>query len=161
MPKDFQTEDLYDVLGVDRDASHDEIKRAYREMAMKYHPDRNKDDQAAEDMFKKVSEAYATIGDPEAREQYNKTGQRLTVNRLEMRAMQLIGGNFAALIARHGPRITSMDVISDIATVLERQIPGFNGIKSACQEKIEFFDDLAKRIKCKGPNDVMTRCVTQ
>ncbi|MFW5935867.1 MAG: DnaJ domain-containing protein, partial [Candidatus Hadarchaeota archaeon] len=51
-------QDYYEILGVDRNASKDEIKKAYRKLAMQYHPDRNKDPEA-EEKFKKISEAYA------------------------------------------------------------------------------------------------------
>lgn len=66
--------DYYAVLGVERGASADEIKKAYRKLAMKYHPDRNPDDAAAEDRFKEVSEAYAVLSDVEKRQQYDTFG---------------------------------------------------------------------------------------
>jgi molecular chaperone DnaJ len=65
--------DLYDVLGVGRDASQDEIKRAFRKLAFKYHPDRNKMPDA-EERFKEVSEAYAILSDPGKRQQYDARG---------------------------------------------------------------------------------------
>ena len=65
--------DYYDVLGVKRDASQDDIKRAYRELAMRYHPDRNKS-KDAEEKFKEINEAYAVLSDPEKRQQYDAYG---------------------------------------------------------------------------------------
>jgi len=65
--------DYYDVLGVERTASQDEIKRAFRKLAFKYHPDRNKAPDA-EDKFKEISEAYAVLSDPEKRRQYDAFG---------------------------------------------------------------------------------------
>lgn len=53
--------DFYDVLGVNRDASDDDIKKAYRKLAMKYHPDRNPDSKDAEEKFRKAKEAYEEI----------------------------------------------------------------------------------------------------
>ncbi len=67
-------EDYYKVLGVDKNASQDEIKKAYRKMAVKYHPDKTKGDKKAEDMFKKANEAYAVLSDPEKRKQYDTYG---------------------------------------------------------------------------------------
>jgi len=65
--------DYYEILGMNRDASRDEIKRAYKKLAKKYHPDINKDDGAAE-KFKEISEAAAVLGDDKKREQYDRFG---------------------------------------------------------------------------------------
>ncbi len=67
-------EDYYSILGVSKTASDKEIKKAYRKLAMKYHPDHAKDDKAAEDKFKKISEAYAVLSDKEKRKQYDTFG---------------------------------------------------------------------------------------
>jgi molecular chaperone DnaJ len=64
-------DELYKALGVSKDASQDEIKKAYRKLARKYHPDRNPGDQAAEDRFKEISAAYDVLSDPEKRKEYN------------------------------------------------------------------------------------------
>jgi len=67
-------EDYYQVLGVDKNASSDDIKKAYRKLALKWHPDRNPNNKAAEEKFKKISEAYAVLSDPEKRQQYDQFG---------------------------------------------------------------------------------------
>lgn len=64
--------DLYAALGVDRNASDDELKKAYRKLARKYHPDRNPDDKQAEERFKEISAAYDVLGDPEKRKAYDR-----------------------------------------------------------------------------------------
>src|SRR6202171_5312946 len=63
--------DHYKTLGVDKKASAEEIKKAYRKLARKYHPDRNPDDKQAEERFKEVSQAHDVLGDPEKRKQYD------------------------------------------------------------------------------------------
>jgi molecular chaperone DnaJ len=68
--------DHYKTLGVEKKASADEIKKAYRKLARRYHPDRNPDDKQAEERFKEISQAYDVLGDPEKRKQYDSgTGQ--------------------------------------------------------------------------------------
>jgi molecular chaperone DnaJ len=66
--------DPYKVLGVDKKASQDEIKKAYRKLARQYHPDRNSGDKAAEERFKEIQQAYAVVGDPEKRKQHDQGG---------------------------------------------------------------------------------------
>jgi curved DNA-binding protein len=66
--------DYYKTLGIDKNASDSDIKKAYRKLAMKYHPDHTKGDKTAEEKFKKISEAYAVLSDPEKRKQYDTYG---------------------------------------------------------------------------------------
>lgn len=68
-------EDYYKTLGVDRSASADEIKRAYRKLANKYHPDKNKDDDKAPEMFARVGEAYEVLSNKENRAKYDRLGE--------------------------------------------------------------------------------------
>lgn len=67
--------DYYDVLGVARDASPEDIKKAYRKLAVRHHPDKNKGDAKAEGKFKEASEAYAVLGDPGERRKYDMTSR--------------------------------------------------------------------------------------
>ncbi|MDZ7318111.1 MAG: molecular chaperone DnaJ [candidate division KSB1 bacterium] len=67
--------DYYEVLGIPRNADANEIKKAYRKLAMQYHPDKNPGDKQAEEKFKEVSEAYEVLKDPDKRRQYDQFGQ--------------------------------------------------------------------------------------
>ena len=66
--------DYYEVLGVNKDASADDIKKAYRKAAMKYHPDRNPGDKTAEEKFKEAGEAYEVLSDADKRARYDQYG---------------------------------------------------------------------------------------
>ena len=66
--------DYYELLEVDRDATGDHIRKAYRKLALKYHPDRNSGDPKAEEKFKEIAEAYAVLGDEQKRAKYDRFG---------------------------------------------------------------------------------------
>ena len=68
--------DYYEVLGVKREASVEEIKKSYRRLAIQYHPDKNPGDQEAEEKFKEAAEAYSVLSDPEKRNRYDRFGHR-------------------------------------------------------------------------------------
>src|SRR5512138_2381142 len=89
-----QTKDFYAVLGVSSSASQDEIKKQYRRLAAKHHPDKNPNDAKAAERFKEISEAYTVLGDPEKRKQYD-----------EMRRLGAFAGFGGG--ARGGPRPSS------------------------------------------------------
>ena len=67
--------DYYTILGLQKNANDNDIKKAYRKLAMKYHPDKNPNDKQAEEKFKEISEAYSVLSDPEKRKIYDKYGK--------------------------------------------------------------------------------------
>src|SRR5215211_8196459 len=66
--------DYYKTLGVERNASEEDIRKAYRKLAMQYHPDRNPNDKQAEERFKEINEAYQVLSDPKKRDHYDRLG---------------------------------------------------------------------------------------
>src|SRR4249920_924631 len=68
--------DYYEILGVSKNATADEIKKAYRKVALRYHPDRNPGDKAAEEKFKEAAEAYEVLSDPDKRARYDRFGHQ-------------------------------------------------------------------------------------
>ncbi|MGC9036663.1 MAG: DnaJ domain-containing protein, partial [Verrucomicrobiia bacterium] len=69
-----QYKDYYEILGVPRDATEEEIKKAFRKLARQYHPDVAKDKKAAEEKFKEINEAYEVLSNPETRKKYDALG---------------------------------------------------------------------------------------
>ena len=71
----MEYKNYYNILGVDKNASDKEIKRAYRQLARKFHPDKNPDNKAAEEKFKEINEAYEVLGNQENRAKYDQLGR--------------------------------------------------------------------------------------
>ena len=94
-----ELKDYYHILGVDKTSSPDEIKKAYRKLALRYHPDRNPGDKNAEDRFKLISEAYAVLINPSKRAQYDRSQPAADETRAE--AGQGWKGNAAVEPADH------------------------------------------------------------
>lgn len=80
MREETLARDYYEILGVERNASESEIKKAYRHLALKYHPDKNPDDKNAEEKFREATEAYSVLCDADKRSQYDKYGRVLDDN---------------------------------------------------------------------------------
>ncbi|MEJ8802294.1 J domain-containing protein [Pontibacter sp. H249] len=99
----MEYKDYYKILGVDKTASQADIKKAYRALAKKYHPDKNKDDKAAENKFKDVSEAYEVLGDKDKRTQYDQLGAN-------WRQFQQGGGPRGGQYQQHGGGFSQQDI---------------------------------------------------
>ncbi|MBR4613602.1 MAG: molecular chaperone DnaJ [Kiritimatiellae bacterium] len=145
-----QKRDYYEVLGVAKNASQDEIKKAYRKLAMKYHPDRNPGDKEAADKFKEASEAYEILGNAEKRERYDRFGHAGTqfgpggfdfsrdfsgaadfADIFESIGSQLFGAGFGSMFGRNRQRDPNApergsDVEIEMGITLEEAIFGGN-----------------------------------
>lgn len=86
--------DYYEVLGVERQATEEEIKKAYRKLALKYHPDRNPGDKTAEEKFKELGEAYEVLNDPQKRAAYDRLGHAAFDSRARSGGHAHAGGGF-------------------------------------------------------------------
>ncbi len=114
--KDFLEKDYYKVIGVSKTANADEIKKSYRKLARKYHPDANKGDAKAEEKFKEISEAYNVLSDPKQRKEYDE-------------ARSLFGGGFrrpgqAGAGARAGSAVSISATCSAAAPGPGPAVPG-------------------------------------
>lgn len=130
--QDWLDKDFYAVLGVSKDASAQEIKKAYRKKAKQHHPDKHPDDPQAEDRFKEIGEAYAVLNDPEQRQQYDA-----------IRAMGAGGARFSA--GQGGPGASGFeDIFSSMFGGAGRQqhytrAPGGGGAQPDLDDLLKMF----------------------
>lgn len=149
--------DYYDVLGISKDASEDEIKKAYRKKAMKFHPDRNSDDPEAERKFKEASEAYEVLGDEQKRQRYDQFGHRglngggaagfedIGFDDIFSRFSDIFGGDFGGGRSRSRGRRSSGQPGSDMKLRIELSI---EEIAFGTEKKLK----VKKQIKCDECN---------
>ena len=153
--------DYYDVLGVSKDASEDEIKKAYRKKAMKFHPDRNSDDPEAEKKFKEASEAYEVLGDEQKRQRYDQFGHRgvngggfgggaagfedIGFEDIFSRFSDIFGGDFSGGRSRSRGRRSSGQPGSDMKLRIELSL---EEIAFGTEKKLK----VKKQIKCDECN---------
>lgn len=134
--------DYYEVLGVSKSASDDEIKKAYRKLAMKYHPDRNPDNPEAEEKFKEASEAYEVLSDSEKRSMYDRMGHNafeggfggagggfggfggFSAEDIFSQFSNIFGGTFGGGGSRQQRQRHGRDVLSSVELTLEEVAKG-------------------------------------
>ncbi|HNU58757.1 MAG TPA: DnaJ domain-containing protein, partial [Aquaticitalea sp.] len=113
-------EDYYDILGVSKSASADEIKKAYRKKALQYHPDKNPDDKEAEAMFKKAAEAYEVLSNPDKKARYDQFGHQA-----------FEGGGFG------GGGMNMDDIFSQFGDIFGSFGGGFSGFGGGGQRRVK------------------------
>ena len=134
--------DYYQILGVERTASEDEIKRAYKKMAIKYHPDRNPGDKEAEEKFKQAAEAYDVLRDPEKRSRYDQFGKAG------------VNGGAGGFGGFNGQGMNMDDIFSMFGDIFGGR-HGFEGFNSAENQTRQYRgSDLRLKVKV-NLNDVM------
>ena len=134
--------DYYQILGVERTASEDEIKRAYKKMAIKYHPDRNPGDKKAEEKFKQAAEAYDVLRDPEKRSRYDQFGKAG------------VNGGAGGFGGFNGQGMNMDDIFSMFGDIFGGR-HGFGGFNSAENQTRQYRgSDLRLKVKV-NLNDVM------
>jgi molecular chaperone DnaJ len=157
--------DLYEVLGVSKGASQDEIKKAYRKLARQHHPDRNPDDEAAEERFKEIQQAYDVLSDPKKRKEYDQVGSRMFAG-----AGGRPGGSYNFSWAGNLGDLGDLGDLSDLlggifggggrtSSARGRGPRGERGHDVEIEVKVSFEDSL-KGLTTKIPVDLETACST-
>lgn len=157
--------DYYEILGVDRSADEQTIKRAYRKLAKKYHPDTNKGNAIAEEKFKEATEAYAVLSDPEKRKEYdqfgheNSDGSYREYHFEEEDLDEILRSIFGGAFGRHPMRENGADLHADLSISFDEAVSGCeklvhlteaNGSRKSLKVKIPAGIDTGKIIRLRG-----------
>ena len=133
--------DYYEVLGLQKGASEDEIKKAYRKMALKYHPDRNPGDKEAEEKFKEAAEAYDVLSDPKKRQQYDQFGHA------GPQAQGFPGGGFGGFGGFGGGGFSMEDIFEQFGDIFGGHYGGGGGFSRRAQPRQRRGTDLRIKVK--------------
>lgn len=172
MPKsETLNEDFYEILGVSRNASEQDIKNAYRKLALRYHPDRNPGDERAQETFKKISIAYSILSDPNKRRQYDVSGPSMAMSDFEGLDISELGGVgrfFGAMFTKLGipiptqigPKVLSRarELCSNPVAAQESRLlePGFTLTETVANQEAHFYRVQMNEVY--EPEGVVIRC---
>jgi DnaJ-class molecular chaperone len=152
--------DLYEILGVTRDASGEDIKRAYRHLAMEHHPDRNPGDPDAHERFQQVQKAYEVLSEPERRAEYDRSGSTTLGVReeqlLQNDAVQIFQEALNSVIGNYSTPPTHFDVIAQMVRVVEGKQAQLTEAKRLSRRSVDVMRRVLERIgmteEASGPN---------
>ncbi|MBR6496464.1 MAG: DnaJ domain-containing protein, partial [Rikenellaceae bacterium] len=129
--------DYYEVLGVERSANEDEIKKAYRKAAIKFHPDKNPGDKEAEEKFKEAAEAYDVLSNPDKRARYDRFGHE-----------GMSGGGFGGGGGFSGGGFSMEDIFSQFGDIFGGHFGGFGGFGGGQRgQRVNRGSDLRIKVK--------------
>jgi curved DNA-binding protein CbpA len=135
---------LYEILGVEPNATAEQLKKAYKSMSQKVHPDKNPDDPDAENKFKEVKHAYEVLKDPVKRKNYDETGRE--DNWVEMRAYQTIGEIYAQMAKQHN--YVRKNYLKDVTMAVQNTLRQCTQDKKKFESEIERIEYLIEHTDC-------------
>jgi curved DNA-binding protein CbpA len=152
VPKDLQ--DLYAVLGVSKEATPEEIKQAYRQAALKYHPDRTNGDPDLAKVFQAVQHAYDILSDEQKRRYYDETGKiRPSEQQLQAEAQDVLDSNIIscidALVESQDPNAERINPIQEVRNKLSMDIRNAQHNLQLLRKSIKSYEKMAQRMKSK------------
>jgi curved DNA-binding protein CbpA len=146
--------DLYEIIGVRKDSTPEEIKSAYKKKAVELHPDKNPDDPEAANKFAELSNAYEVLSDPERRRIYDSTGstEKRDRNSFEARFMGMIGNLLFVIIQSAQKPLNEIDVIGKIIRSAEQAMKLARVQMERNSEEVKQYRDVADRMMPKEDN---------
>lgn len=144
--------DLYECLGIPPNASADEIKRAYRTLAMKYHPDAGGD----ADIFNTVLHAYKILSNPVKRRQYDRGDRSFHRDDVNIRSMQQLCLIFSSVLDKHMSDLNDIDIIGEVRNIIKMNSDNANSSLDDAHNKKKTLEGFGLRLKKHSPNDFLS-----
>jgi curved DNA-binding protein CbpA len=145
--------DLYKALKVRRDATPDEVRRAYRKLATKFHPDQNPGDESVVAKYHAVTEAYRVLGDPGLRARYDATGEVDGPDRSITEVMAILSPVLLCVmqgIAKQGGKVKNEDVVKHMRSVIADEVDRLKKVRAETTKTKEALDAAVGRFTVKG-----------